>query len=80
LNQGKKFEEDFQSMMLAQAGKTTNRKRKVVTIVEVAAVHKLDSDTDDNEDSGRCSTGNASTIRELNSQGTNTRSTTSVLV
>jgi hypothetical protein len=28
-------------MMLAQAGKTTSRKRKAVTIVEVAMVHEL---------------------------------------
>ncbi len=33
--------------MLAQAGKTTSRKRKAVTIVEVVAVHELDSDNDD---------------------------------
>jgi hypothetical protein len=33
LNQGKKFKEDSQRMMLAQAGKTTSRKRKAVTIV-----------------------------------------------
>jgi hypothetical protein len=63
-------------MMLAQAGKITSRKRKVVTIVEVAEVHKLDSDSDNG--SGRHCTGNASTISKLSSQGTNTRSTRSV--
>jgi translation initiation factor 1 (eIF-1/SUI1) len=54
--------------MLAQAGKTTSRKRKAVTIVEVVAVHELDSDNDDDEVSGKCGTGNASTVSELSSQ------------
>jgi hypothetical protein len=80
LHQGKKFEEDFQRMILAQAGKTTSRKRKAVTIVAVAAVHELDSDSDDDEDSGRRGTGHASNISELSSQGTDTRSTRSMPV
>jgi hypothetical protein len=54
--------------MLAQAGKTTSRKRKAVTIVEVVAVHELDSDNDDDEVSGKRGTGNASTVSELSSQ------------
>jgi hypothetical protein len=38
--------------MLAKAGKGMSRKRKVVPLIEVAAVHKLDSDSGSDEDDG----------------------------
>ena len=43
-------------------------------------MYELDSDSDDDEDSGKHGTGNASTISELSSQGTNIRSIRSVPV
>jgi hypothetical protein len=70
LKEARKFEKDFQKMMLAQAGKTTSRKRKAVTMVEVVVVHDLDSDSDDDEHSGIRGAGTASTISELSSHGT----------
>ncbi len=69
-DKGKKFEEDFWKMMLANAGKITSRKRKAYTTLEVAAVHELDSDSNDDESSGRCGAGIASTISELSSHVT----------
>jgi hypothetical protein len=44
------FETEFKKWMLAQAGKATSRKRKVVKVVEMVAVHKLDNDSDSDED------------------------------
>ncbi len=70
LVEGRKLEGDFQKMMLAQAGKTTSRKRKAVTMVEVAVVHDLDSDSDNDEYSGICGAGTANTISKLSSHGT----------
>jgi hypothetical protein len=70
LDKGKKFEEDFQRMMLENAGKTTSRKRKAYTTLEVAAVHELDSESNDDDNSGRHGAGTASTISELSSRTT----------
>jgi hypothetical protein len=68
--EGRKFEGDFQKMMLDLAGKSTSRKRKTVAMVEVAAVHELDSDSDDEEHSGTRAAGTTSTVSELSSGGT----------
>jgi hypothetical protein len=70
LDKGKKFEEDFWTMMLANAGKKTSRKRKAYTTLEVAAVHKLDIDSDVDQSSGRHGAGTTSTISELSSHAT----------
>jgi hypothetical protein len=35
-----------------QAGKGTSRKRKVVPVVEVVALHERDSDSDEDDNSG----------------------------
>ena len=56
--------------MLANAGKTTSRKRKAYATLEVAAVHELDSDSDDDESIGRWGAGTTSTVSELSSHGT----------
>jgi hypothetical protein len=57
-------------MMLENAGKTTSRKRKAYTTLEVAAVHELDSDSNDDESSGIHGAGTTSTISELSSHAT----------
>jgi hypothetical protein len=64
---GQIFETEFKKWMLNQAGKATSRKRKVVPVVEVAAVHKLDSDSDSDEDgnSGGQGTGATSVVSNL---------------
>jgi hypothetical protein len=36
------FETEFKKQMLAKSGKAMSRKRKVVPLIEVAAVHELD--------------------------------------
>jgi hypothetical protein len=69
-DKGKKFEEDFWTMMLANAGKKTSRKRKAYTTLEVAEVHKLDIDSDVDQSSGRHGAGTTSTISELSSHAT----------
>jgi hypothetical protein len=38
--------------MLKEAGKATSRKRKAIPEVEVLAVHELDSDSDEDNNSG----------------------------
>jgi hypothetical protein len=57
-------------MMLDLARKSTSRKRKTVAMVEVAAVHELDSNSDDEECSSTRAAGTASTVSELSSGGT----------
>jgi hypothetical protein len=47
-----RFETEFKKWMLAKAGKAMSRKRKAVPLIEVVAVHKLDSDSDSDEDDG----------------------------
>ncbi len=47
---GQILETEFKKGMLAKAGKVTSRKRKVVPVVEVVALHELDSDCDSDED------------------------------
>jgi hypothetical protein len=49
---GQICETEFKKRMLAKAGKAMSRKRKAVTLIEVVAVHKLDSDSDSDEDDG----------------------------
>jgi hypothetical protein len=53
--------------MLAQAGKATSRKRKAVPVVEMVAVHELDSDSDRDKDdnSGGQGTGATSMVSDL---------------
>jgi hypothetical protein len=51
--------------MLAKAGKAMSRKRKAVPLIEVAAVHELDSDIDEDDGSGGCGTGATSTVSDL---------------
>jgi hypothetical protein len=46
------FETEFKKRMLAKAGKAMSRKRKAVPLIEVAAVHELDSDSDEDDGSG----------------------------
>ena len=67
---GKKFENDFKTRMLAEAGRARTRKRKAIPEVEVAAVHDLDSDSDnDNGSGGRPrAAGSASAISDLSSR------------
>jgi hypothetical protein len=50
---GQIFKTESKKWMLAQAGKATSRKTKVVPVVEVAAVHEHDSDSDSDEDNNR---------------------------
>jgi hypothetical protein len=38
--------------MLAEAGKAMSRKRKAVPLIELVAVHELDSDSDEDDGSG----------------------------
>jgi hypothetical protein len=52
LSAGQIFETEFKKRMLAKAGKAMSRKRKAVPLIEVATVHKLDSDSDSDEDDG----------------------------
>jgi hypothetical protein len=49
---GQIFETEFKKWMLAEADKAMSRKRKAVPLIEVAAVHELDSDSDSDEDDG----------------------------
>jgi len=51
--------------MLAKAGKAMSRKRKAVTLIEVAAVHELDSDSDEDDGSGGRGTGATSMVSNL---------------
>jgi hypothetical protein len=46
------FETEFKKWMLTQAGKATSRKRKVVPVVEVVALHERDSDSDEDDNGG----------------------------
>ncbi len=50
---------------LAKAGKAMSRKRKAVPLIEVAAVHELDSDSDEDDGSGGQGTGATSTVSNL---------------
>jgi hypothetical protein len=50
---GQILKTESKKWMLAQAGKATSRKRKVVPVVEVAAVHEHDSDSDSDEDDNK---------------------------
>jgi hypothetical protein len=43
------FETEFKKWMLAEAGKAMSRKRNAVPLIEVAAVHELDSDSDEHQ-------------------------------
>ncbi len=49
---GQIFETKFKKWMPTQAGKATSRKRKVVSVVEVVALHERDSDSDEDDNSG----------------------------
>jgi hypothetical protein len=62
---GQIFETEFKKRMLAKAGKAMNRKRKAVPLIEVVAVHKLDSDSDEDDGSGGRGTGATSTVSNL---------------
>jgi hypothetical protein len=53
LSTGEIFETEFKKGMLAEAGKAASRKRKVLPLIEVVAVHELDNcDNDSDEDDG----------------------------
>jgi hypothetical protein len=47
---GQIFETEFKKQMLKEAGKATSRKGKAVPVVEVVAVHELDSYSESDED------------------------------
>jgi hypothetical protein len=59
------FETEFKKWMLAETGKAMSRKRKAVPLIEMAAVHKLDSNSDEDDGSGERGTGATSMVSDL---------------